>query len=221
VDTVTLPWLASQETKLPQCKLASSARSHRAPGLCQHGAGPPARVLPSDEVQFAAPKGAARPRHPPGCYGHRLLLLKSGGLPGQETAALLQGETRPRLALEQPFGKQRRGQRGRQELPETPSPPRPGGGSPALRAPSGAALLTGPAGSARGCGTALAPLRHGTARLRAPAAAPAPPRAVGKVAGLTSYWMYCFRHSGVMCAARCSANFILPPGPGPRPPSRN
>lgn len=56
-----------------------------------------------------------------------------------ETAALLQGETRPRLALEQPFGKQRRGQRGRQELPETPSPPRPGGGSPALRAPSGAA----------------------------------------------------------------------------------
>lgn len=190
MDTVTLPWLASQETKLPQCKLASSARSHRAPGLCQHGAGPPARVLPSDEVQFAAPKGAARPRHPPGCYGHRLLLLKSGGLPGQETAALLQGETRPRLALEQPFGKQRRGQRGRQELPETPSPPRPGGGSPALRAPSGAALLTGPAGSARGCGTALAPLRHGTARLRAPAAAPAPPRALGKVAGLTSYWMY-------------------------------
>lgn len=83
MDTVTLPWLASQETKLPQCKLASSARSHRAPGLCQHGAGPPARVLPSDEVQFAAPKGAARPRHPPGCYGHRLLLLKSGGLSGR------------------------------------------------------------------------------------------------------------------------------------------
>lgn len=35
----------------------------------------------------------------------------------------------------------------------------------------------------------------------------------------TSYWMYCFLHSGVMCAERCSANFILPfplhshPGP--------
>lgn len=26
----------------------------------------------------------------------------------------------------------------------------------------------------------------------------------------TSYWMYCFLHSGVMCAERCSANFILP-----------
>lgn len=25
----------------------------------------------------------------------------------------------------------------------------------------------------------------------------------------TSYWMYCFLHSGVMCAERCSANFIL------------
>lgn len=26
----------------------------------------------------------------------------------------------------------------------------------------------------------------------------------------TSYWIYCFLHSGVMCAERCSANFILP-----------
>lgn len=29
----------------------------------------------------------------------------------------------------------------------------------------------------------------------------------------TSYWMYCFLHSGVMCAERCSANFILPSPP--------
>lgn len=30
-----------------------------------------------------------------------------------------------------------------------------------------------------------------------------------RAAAGTSYWMYCFLHSGVMCAERCSANFIL------------
>lgn len=38
---------------------------------------------------------------------------------------------------------------------------------------------------------------------------PSEPAPTPAAAG-TSYWMYCFLHSGVMCAERCSANFILP-----------
>lgn len=70
-----------------------------------------------------------------------------------------------------------------------------------------------PAGPAAGQGSRLPPAPHGQpcGASRAPAALP---RGGAGKRGRTSYWMYCFRHSGVMCAARCSANFILPPGRG-------
>lgn len=45
---------------------------------------------------------------------------------------------------------------------------------------------------------------------------PSEPAPTPAAAG-TSYWMYCFLHSGVMCAERCSANFILPCPPHSHP----
>lgn len=37
----------------------------------------------------------------------------------------------------------------------------------------------------------------------------------------TSYWRYCFLHSGVICEERCSANFILPEQLSPKTSDRS
>lgn len=82
----------------------------------------------------------------------------------------------------------------------------------------------GPEGAGRGGDAAVAPRRTGSKSAQArggsgsgrrqrrsgrrdggPSESSHTPAAAG-----TSYWMYCFLHSGVMCAERCSANFILP-----------
>lgn len=73
----------------------------------------------------------------------------------------------------------------------------------------------------RGTGSKSAPARGGSKSGRrrrrsgwrdgGPSESPHTPAAAG-----TSYWMYCFLHSGVMCAERCSANFILASPPHPQ-----
>lgn len=109
---------------------------------------------------------------------------------------------------------------------------------PHIRYPGGRGLrgrggTAGPPGAGRGGDAAVAPAAAGRSPPgrgeRAGAAGsggsrrrreggPSESSHTATAAG-TSYWMYCFLHSGVMCAERCSANFILPsplhshPGP--------
>lgn len=108
--------------------------------------------------------------------------------------------SRRRLHIRYPGGRGLRG-RGR-----TAWPPGARSAGDAAVAPRGGGSKSAPTGEL----TAAA--KVATGEMAAPSE-PAPnPAAAG-----TSYWMYCFLHSGVMCAERCSANFILPCPPHSHP----
>lgn len=112
-----------------------------------------------------------------------------------------------------------RPRRGRASLPAHRLPIRYPGGSGA----AGEGKVSGPRRGRRGGDAAVAPRGAGSKSARARGASksgrrpwrsdwqhggPSESSHTPAAAG-TSYWMYCFLHSGVMCAERCSANFIL------------